>query len=388
MEPRRDRSARRLRPVQEAAVSETKIVPIRALSDDDALAWIMSRGRIETSGAALARDWDWTPSKVRRRLANWSAAGHIKVARGSKGRSVISPAVTPVAEPPAPPANAVVPVPVPPVPAIVDPPAAPALPAAPAMEHFALAPAAPAPARVGFVDVLAYLVAISLTATAAYFSIQGMIVLFPGAPTAIIVMGVAMEAAKLVTVAFLARQWRRFGVLSRAVLIVLVAGLAAINSAGVYSQLVAAHLSERVAASSSIESEAAALATRIEVQSHMVADFDIRLGQIDGAIGEMVRRGRSVVALEAMASQRKIRDALASQRQREADTLVNLKTQAGTVADRGRRAEVEAAPITYVAKLIGATTEQAIRMLILLMVLTCDPLALALTAAAARSKAH
>jgi hypothetical protein len=37
----------------------------------------------------------------------------------------------------------------------------------------------------------------------------------------------------------------------------------------------------------------------------------------------------------------------------------------------------------YVAALFGGTAEQAIRLLILLMVLTCDPLAIALTAAAA-----
>jgi hypothetical protein len=42
----------------------------------------------------------------------------------------------------------------------------------------------------------------------------------------------------------------------------------------------------------------------------------------------------------------------------------------------------------YVAQLMGATTEQAIRMLILLMVLTCDPLAVALTAAASRPRAR
>jgi hypothetical protein len=41
----------------------------------------------------------------------------------------------------------------------------------------------------------------------------------------------------------------------------------------------------------------------------------------------------------------------------------------------------------YVAQLMGATTEQAIRLLILLMVMTCDPLALALTAAASRPRA-
>jgi hypothetical protein len=51
---------------------------------------------------------------------------------------------------------------------------------------------------------------------------------------------------------------------------------------------------------------------------------------------------------------------------------------------KGRQAETEAAPIRYVAVLVGAGTdsERAIRWLICLMVLTCDPLAIALTAAA------
>jgi hypothetical protein len=51
--------------------------------------------------------------------------------------------------------------------------------------------------------------------------------------------------------------------------------------------------------------------------------------------------------------------------------------------------ETEAAPIRYVAEVIGADTdsERAIRWLIALMVLCCDPLAIALTAAARRSGA-
>jgi hypothetical protein len=253
-------------------------------------------------------------------------------------------------------------------------------------------PAATAPAlrprTTGFVNVLAYVVAIALAGIAAYFSIRGMIVLFPGAPTAIVVMGVAMEAAKLVTVAFLAHQWRLLGVLSRAVLVTLVAGLAAINAAGVYSQLVAAHFGDRIAATSAVETEASALAARTEVQMQTVADLDRRVGQIDAAIAEMVKRGRTAGALEAIGAQRKLREALVSQRRHEAETLAGLKGEAGAVAAKSRQIEVEAAPIMYVAQLMGATTEQAIRLLILLMVLTCDPLALALTAAASRPRAR
>jgi len=51
---------------------------------------------------------------------------------------------------------------------------------------------------------------------------------------------------------------------------------------------------------------------------------------------------------------------------------------------KGRHIETEAAPIRYVAELIGSGTdsEQAIRWLSARMVLCCDPLAIALTAAA------
>lgn len=53
------------------------------------------------------------------------------------------------------------------------------------------------------------------------------------------------------------------------------------------------------------------------------------------------------------------------------------------VPQDGRQIEAEAAPIRNVAELFGADTdsERASRWLIALMVLCCDPLAIALTAA-------
>jgi len=47
--------------------------------------------------------------------------------------------------------------------------------------------------------VAGYIAAIVLAGAAAFFSIKGMVVLFPGAPLAAVAMTVAMETAKLVT---------------------------------------------------------------------------------------------------------------------------------------------------------------------------------------------
>jgi hypothetical protein len=49
------------------------------------------------------------------------------------------------------------------------------------------------------------------------------------------------------------------------VLVALVVGLALINAIGVYAQLVAAHIGERGAGQSAVETESSALAARIEV---------------------------------------------------------------------------------------------------------------------------
>jgi hypothetical protein len=236
----------------------------------------------------------------------------------------------------------------------------------------------------GAIDVLAYAAAIALAGAAAWFSIWGMVVLFPGAPMSVIAMAVSMESAKLVTAGWLARRWLATAWLWRAVLVALVAGLAVINGVGVFSQLVAAHVGHRGATQSAIEAQNGAIAAKIDVQAHNVSDLDRRLGQIDRTIEEATRRGKTNVALSAIEGQRRARAGLVDERKKEAGALAALQTERAGVVAKGRQIETEAAPIRYAAELVGVghDDERAIRWLILMMVLCCDPLAIALTAAA------
>jgi hypothetical protein len=73
-----------------------------------------------------------------------------------------------------------------------------------------------------------------------------------------------------------------------------------------------------------------------------------------------------------------------NERKKEAAALASLQAERAGVAAKGKQIETEAAPIRYVAELLGtdADSERAIRWLIALIVLCCDPLAIALTAAA------
>jgi hypothetical protein len=127
----------------------------------------------------------------------------------------------------------------------------------------------------------------------------------------------------------------------------------------------------------------ATLAARIGVQAHAIADFDRRLGQINSTIEEAAKRGRIKAIFSAIDGQREARQALAGGH-RKASTLADLKPRRATLGAKGRQIEAEAAPIRDVAEPIGAEThsELALRWLLALIMLWCDPPARAHTAAA------
>jgi hypothetical protein len=91
-------------------------------------------------------------------------------------------------------------------------------------------------------NALALVTAVGLACVAAFFSVTGMVEVFPGAPVAIIVLAGSMEAGKLIIAGWLASHWPVAEWKLRTVLVALVTGLALINAAGVFGKLVEAHV--------------------------------------------------------------------------------------------------------------------------------------------------
>jgi hypothetical protein len=232
----------------------------------------------------------------------------------------------------------------------------------------------------------ALVAALALATVAAYFSVTGMVEIFPGAPVAVMVLAATMEAGKLVIAGWLAAHWRRVGWKMRSVMVALVAGLALINAAGVFGRLVEAHVSTAALARSSVAERIEALDARVTAQSAAVADLDHRVTQIDRAVDESTQRGRVTRAIAIATQQRVTRDGLDTQRQAATATLVGLQAQRAALAGERLRIEASAGPIQYLAMMAGAAPEAAVRWLILLMVLCCDPAAIALTVAATSSR--
>ena len=254
-----------------------------------------------------------------------------------------------------------------------------------------VAPAVPepvpaAPERAGASRAFALVAALALATVAAYFSVAGMAEIFPGDPVAVMVLAATMEAGKLVIAGWLAAHWRRTNWKMRFVMVALVAGLALINAAGVFGKLVEAHVSVAATSRSGVTERIEALDARVRAQTAAVADLDSRVAQIDRAVDESTRLGRVTRAINIATQQRVTRDGLDTQRQAATATLVGLQAQRAALAGERSRIEASAGPIQYLAMMVGVTPEVAVRWLILLMVLCCDPAAIALTVAAAGSR--
>jgi hypothetical protein len=247
-------------------------------------------------------------------------------------------------------------------------------------------PVAAAPERARGSRAFALLAALALASVAAYFSVAGMAEIFPGDPIAVMVLAATMEAGKLVIAGWLAAHWRQTNWKMRFVMVALVAGLALINAAGVFGKLVEAHVSVAATSRSGVTELIEALDARVRAQTAAVADLDSRVAQIDRAVDESTRLGRVTRAINIATQQRLTRDGLDTQRQAATTTLVGLQAQRAALAGERSRIEASAGPIQYLAMMAGVTPEVAVRWLILLMVLCCDPAAIALTVAAAGSR--
>jgi hypothetical protein len=250
------------------------------------------------------------------------------------------------------------------------------------------APVAAAPERALASRAFALVAALALAGVAAYFSVAGMAEIFPGDPVAVMVLAGTMEAGKLVIAGWLAAHWRRTSWKMRTVLMALVAGLALINAAGVFGKLVEAHVSVAATSRSGVTERIEALDARVKAQSAVVADLDSRIAQIDRAVDESTRLGRVTRAINIATQQRVTRDGLDTQRQAATATLVGLQAERAALTGERSRIEASTGPIQYLATLAGVAPEAAVRWLILLMVLCCDPAAIAMTVAAAGVRAR
>lgn len=119
-----------------------------------------------------------------------------------------------------------------------------------------------------FLVLIIFLSAISISLTAAYFSIVGLATMFPGSMEAIIIMGGVLEVGKLVAAVWLHKEWHSAFKFIRNYLLIAVVVLSIITSMGIFGFLSRSHVEH----AASIDKEQAAI-SRIELKISRERDF-------------------------------------------------------------------------------------------------------------------
>jgi len=238
-----------------------------------------------------------------------------------------------------------------------------------------------------FINYLALLSALSVSAVSAYYSIIGLTTIFASQFWAIVIMGSVLEIGKLITASWLYRNWRETPFLIKTYLTSSVIVLMFITSMGIFGFLSKAHIDQSLSINTGSADQIRILNSKIESENKSIEDIDKQIRQIDMAISKMIERGQANSSLRAATQQRKNRDELIKRKDVHVKNISELTIKRIEFESNIRKLEAEVGPIKYIAEMVFANEEKvdlerAVRWIIILLVMVFDPLAVVLLIAA------
>jgi len=234
-------------------------------------------------------------------------------------------------------------------------------------------------------------VALTISLTAAFYSIAGLTAIFAAAFWPIVIMGSVLELGKVITTVWLHKYWDRVAVQFKIYLVPAIAILMLITSMGIFGFLSKAHLDQAVPAGD-ISSQVQIFDDKIKTERDNIEGARKALKQMDAQVDEKLSRTTddrgAERAVQIRRNQSKERTNLQNEISSAQKKISSLQEQRAPIASQARKVEAEVGPIKYIAALIygdnpdANVLEKAVRWVIILIVLVFDPLALVLILAA------
>jgi hypothetical protein len=241
---------------------------------------------------------------------------------------------------------------------------------------------------------LTLLVALTLSAIAAWYSVLGLTAIFAAAVIPIIIMGGSLEVAKVVTTVWLHKYWDRSGWKLKLYLIPAVVALAFLTSMGIFGFLSKAH-SDQTLVSGDVGAKVELIDERIKISRENIAMNQVALEQMNNQVDQLLGRTDDDKganrAVQVRRQQARERNRLNNEIEAEQVKIAKLSEEAAPIRAEIRKIEAEVGPIKYIAALIYGDNpdsnllERAVRWMIILIVMVFDPLALVLVLAAQSS---
>jgi len=256
--------------------------------------------------------------------------------------------------------------------------------------------------RKGTLPTIIAISALSVSASAAFYSVSGLSKLFAGASFEVIIMAGSLEVAKLVIASLLYQYWGTINKILRTYLTVATIILVLITSMGIYGFLSAAY-QDTYRQLTIKNNKVAFLDQKREFYKKDVARYDEELERISNNISTLSNAKASSIQVrdttsstgfrqtisttELRLSQKRIdveeknRASIQEKREQVADSLQKYQL---AILDLENNTDVagELGPLEYLSGLTGTPMDKIINILLLVIIFVFDPLAISLVVAA------
>ena len=251
--------------------------------------------------------------------------------------------------------------------------------------------------------IIIALSALSVSASAAFYSVFGLSKLFAGASTEVIIMAGALEAAKLVVASLLYQYWDTINKFLRAYFVIACFVLIIITSGGIYGFLSGAY-QETSTQSEFLDKQVAVIEQKqvrfeeqkgdlkIEKAALVKSISDLRIALSNPAQVQYIDKESGLLITTSSSSARRAlqSELKTSTAERDrADLRLNAVTDSIAVLD-GRILDAqinnesarELGPLKYMAELTGQPMSSIVNWFMILIIFVFDPLAIAMVIAA------
>ncbi len=252
--------------------------------------------------------------------------------------------------------------------------------------------------------LLPYLVvisALSVSLSAAFYSVTGLGKMFSGASMQVMIMMASLEIAKLVLASLLYQYWNKLNRALKIYYFIALFVLMSITSAGIYGYLSSAY-SETLNKVENIDKQVKVLETKREMFQTQLNDARSEKERLNQNIAELTKgvsnnfvqskdRNGNIITTTSAANRKVYEDQLKSSQKRRDDILLTETALNDSITkidlkklDLETNTDVagEVGPLKYIAKLTGKSMDEVINWFIIALMLVFDPLAVSLVVGA------
>jgi hypothetical protein len=244
--------------------------------------------------------------------------------------------------------------------------------------------------------------ALSVSLSAAFYSVTGLSKLFAGASTEVLIMASSLEVSKLVIASLLYQYWGSLNKILKTYLTLACVILILITSAGIYGFLSSAY-QETANKAGNIDAQVELLEKKRDNYKEQLTLYNGEKESINTSINSLrgglsnntsqyvdKKTGQLVItsssanrkALEKQLDQAVIRQSSINQKVDSLNVLIfDIETQIVDVQTNGELAS-ELGPLKYLSNLTGISMDRIINYLLLVIIFVFDPLAISLVIAA------